>query len=399
MNSIKTVGQALSKNAAQIVLVVSVVLLLLAFLFGFSEPSLFFRAYLVAFVFWVGMGLGSLAILMLHHLSGGAWGAVLRRILEAGARTLPWLTIIGLPLYFSIPTLFVWARPEAAANPLLQHKAPFLNIPFFIARTVAYFVIWNLLVWLMVRLGRVHDADPTPRNLNRLRRAGAIGLVIFGVTVTFAVIDWVMSLEPEWYSTIFGAMVATGGVLAGFAFVILVFVILARHAPLNTVSSPQVLNDLGNLLLSFLMLWAYLAFSQYLLIWSGNLTEEIPWYIKRLNGGWEWYALLIVVMDFVMPFVLLILRPVKRHGWLLGIVALLLVLTRWLEVTWLIVPAFEPSPVLTWQDLLVTLGMSGAYLALFKFELGRRPLVDPSDSNLKTAEEWARKAQAAARGA
>lgn len=398
MNFVKTVRQSFSKHGAQIVLVLSAALLLFSFVLGFFGPELFFRAYLVSFVFWVGMGLGSLAILMLHHLSGGAWGAALLRILEADARTLPWLTIIGLPLYLSIPTLFVWARPEAAANPLLQQKAAYLNQPFFIARTIAYFVIWNGLVWLMARLGRERDADPTPRNQNRLRRAGAIGLVVFGVTVTFAAIDWIMSLEPEWYSTIFAAMVAIGGILASFAFVILLFVILARRAPLNAVSSPQLLNDLGNLLLSFVMMWAYLAFSQYLLIWSGNLTEEIPWYIKRLNGGWEWYAVFIGLMYFVLPFVLLIIRQVKRHGRLLGVVALLLVLTRWLEVNWLIVPVFEPSPVFTLPDLLVTLGMSGVYLVLLKRELGKRPLLDPADSNLETAQEWAHKAETATRG-
>ncbi len=398
MKRIKYLVQTVIDHAEQIALFGGGALLGLALALAFFFPALFFRAYLVAFVFWLGIGLGCLAMLMLHHLSGGVWGAVLLRILEAGTRTLPWLTLIGLPLYLSIPTLFVWARPEAQADPLLQHKALYLNLPFFIARTILYFIIWNGMALWFDRRSRERDANPTPRNQDRLRRAGALGLVIFGLTVTFAAIDWIMSLEPDWYSTIFAAMVAVGGVLESFAFAIFVFVWLARRAPLASVSSPQLSNDLGNLLLAFVMLWAYLAFSQYLLIWMGNLSEEIPWYIKRLNGGWEFLALIVGMFYFALPFALLLLRAVKRHAWLLGLVALTLVITRWVEVVWLIIPAFEPTLVITWLDVIATFGIGGVYLAVFERELRKRPLVDPADAQLKQAEKWARDARAAPRG-
>ncbi len=199
MKRIKYLVQTVIDHAEQIALFGGGALLGLALALAFFFPALFFRAYLVAFVFWLGIGLGCLAMLMLHHLSGGVWGAVLLRILEAGTRTLPWLTLIGLPLYLSIPTLFVWARPEAQADPLLQHKALYLNLPFFIARTILYFIIWNGMALWFDRRSRERDANPTPRNQDRLRRAGALGLVIFGLTVTFAAIDWIMSLEPDWY--------------------------------------------------------------------------------------------------------------------------------------------------------------------------------------------------------
>ncbi len=397
MSNSSSLFQTIWRNAERVALFGGAVLLLISFALAFLVPALFFRAYLVAFVFWLGMALGCLAILMLHHLSGGAWGAVLLRILEAGARTLPWLTLIGLPLYLSIPTLFVWARPEGQADPLIQAKAAYLNVPFFVARTIAYFVIWNVLVYVMDRWSRLRDETGDMRYTDRLRRGGAIGLVIFGLTVTFGAIDWIMSLEPEWYSTIFGAMVAIGGVLACFAFVILTFTWLARKPPLSSVSSPQLLNDLGNLLLAFVMMWAYLAFSQYLLIWAGNLRQEVTWYVLRLNNGWQFLAILIGVLYFLLPFALLIIREVKRHVWLLGFVTLILVITRWVEVYWLIIPAFEPTLTLNLLDVIATLGMGGVWLALFARELHKRPLLAPSDQKLGEAEEWAQAGRAAPR--
>ncbi len=397
MQHIRNFIQFVSRHAARIALFGGGALLLLSFVVAFIFPALFFRAYLVAFVFWLGIGLGCLVILMLYHLASGAWGAVLVRILEAGARTLPWLTLLGLPLYLSIPTLFVWAQPEMQSDPLTQHQAPYLNIPFFIARTILYFAIWNGMAFLFNRWSRELEENPTPLKRDRLRRAGALGLVIFGITVTFAAIDWIMSLEPAWYSTIFAAIVAMGGVLSSFAFVILVFVILARRPPLSSVSSPQLLNDLGNVLLAFVMTWAYLAFSQYLLIWMGNLAAEIPYYLKRMNGGWQIIMLVVGLLYFVLPFGLLIFRSVKRHTWLLGLVALMLVLTRWLEVVWLIVPVFEPTLVITWLDVITTLGMGGVYLALFARELHKRPLLIEANKHIQEAEEWTRETRAAPR--
>lgn len=389
MNQIRELFGKIKVNARRIALFGGAALLLLAYGLAFWYPALFFRAYLVAFVFWLSLALGCLTILMLHHLAKGAWGASLLRILEAGARTLPWLTLMGVPLYLSIPTLFVWARPEVVNSaPLLQHKALYLNVPFFIARTVFYFAVWNALVFIFERWTRRREQTGDPRYTDKLRRMGALGLVIFGLTVTFAAMDWIMSIEPEWYSTIFAAMVAVGGMLAGFAFAVLVITLLSRRPPLSQVSSPQLFNDFGNLLIAFVMLWAYLAFSQYLLMWLGNLSEEIPWYVHRLRGGWENVALLIGIFYFVLPFMFLIMREVKRNVWTLAFVSAVLVVTRWLEVYWLIVPTFDPTFSLNLLDGLVVFGMGGVWLAVFARELGRRSLLAPMEPKLVEAAEW-----------
>lgn len=381
----------IKRNARRIALWGGIALLVLSYALAFFYPAQFFRAYLVGFVFWLSLALGCLTLLMLHHLAKGAWGASILRILEAGARTIPWLTLIGLPLYFSIPTLFVWARPEAvSANPLLQHKAIYLNVPFFVGRTIFYFAVWNGLVFLFDRWSRERDATDNPRYTDKMRRVGAVGLVVLGLTTTFAAIDWFMSLEPEWYSTIFAATVVAGGVLAALAFAILVMALLSRRPPISEIASPQLFNDLGNFLITFVMLWAYLAFSQYLLIWIGNLRPEIPWYLHRINGGWEFVALAIGLLYFALPFTFLIFRDVKRSTWLLAIVAAVLVATRWLDGLWLIAPTFEATFTITLLDVSVTFGMGGVWLALFARELSKRPLLAPTEPKLEEAREWAR---------
>lgn len=365
-----------------------VALLLAVFALAFLFPAAFFRAYLVAFVFWLGLALGCLAILMLHHMSGGRWGAVMLRILEAGSRTMAALTVLGLPLYLGIPTLFAWANPAERAL-LAPSKDVYLNLPFFIARTILYFVIWNGLVYVMNRWSAARDAAGDPRYNERLRRGGAVGIVIFGLTVTFAAIDWLMSLEPDWYSTIYAAMVAIGGVLSGFALAVLVTALQSRKEPLSQVVTPALLNDLGSLLLAFVMLWGYLTFSQLLLIWMGNLVEEIPWYLKRLNGGWDLLAILVGVFYFVLPFALLIVARIKRNAWTLAAIAGMLVVTRYLEVYWLIMPVFSPVLTVNVIDVLAVVGMGAVWLTLFAYELRKAPLVSTADPALTTARRGA----------
>lgn len=388
--------QRLTDNAGRIALLGGGALLIVSYVLAFFFPALFFRAYLVAYIFWLGIALGCLAILMLHHMSGGMWGAALLRILEAGARTLPALTVIGMPLYLSIPWLFSWAHPQVVqSDPSVAQKVLYLNIPFFVARTVLYFVIWNALSYFLNRWSAERDRTGDPRHSDKLRRWGAFGEVIFGLTVTFAAIDWIMSLEPDWYSTIFPAMVALGGVLSGFAFAVLVFALLTRRATNSGVAYSQLLNDLGSLLLAFVMLWAYLSFSQYLLIWIANLTEEIPWYLLRTRGGWDTMALVVGLGYFVLPFALLIIRSVKRHAGWLAIIAALLVAARWIEVMWLVVPVFEPSFSLNLLDVITELGMGGVWIAVFAHELAKRPLLAPTERKLVEAQQWSSKAHAA----
>ncbi len=359
-----------------------IVLLVLSYALAFVMTAEFFRAYLVAFIFWLGLGLGCLAILMLHHMSGGRWGAVMLRVLEAGSRTLPALTILGLPLYLSLPWLYVWAQPEGASELEPMGKGLYLSPPFFIARTILYFVVWNVLAYLMNRWAREREATRDPRYNDRLRRGGAIGLAIFGVTVTFAAIDWLMSLDPFWYSSIFGAVVAVGGVLSAFAFAVLVTALYSRRPPLSEVVTPRLFNDFGSLMLAFVMMWAYLSFSQYLLIWMGNIVEEIPWYLERTDGGWQFLAMLVGVFYFILPFSLLLIRWVKRNVVLLAAIAAMLVATRYVEVYWLVMPAFSPVFTIGILDVLAVLGMGGVWLAIFQIELAKAPLVATTDPAL-----------------
>ncbi|MCE7984382.1 MAG: hypothetical protein DYG89_24680 [Caldilinea sp. CFX5] len=364
--------------------------ILLCLLGLFVDPAQFFRSYLFAYLFWLSMALGCLAIVMMHYLTGGDWGLVLRRPMEAGALTLPLLAILFVPLLFGLRTLYPWAQPAVvAADELLQHKQPYLNIPFFLVRAVIYFMAWcGLAFWL--RRGSIRlDQTGDPWLVKRLQKVSAGGLALFGLTVTFALIDWLMSLEPHWYSTIYGAMVATGAVLQAFAFGIIVVCLLAERPPLAAVVTPRVFNDLGSLLFAFVMLWAYMAFSQFLLIWAGNLPEEIPWYVRRLAGGWQWVALAIVLFHFALPFVLLLSREVKRNARLVLGIAVLVVVTRLLDTFWLVAPDFGERGPLHWLDIATVIAIGGLWYALFRWLLARQPLLPVHNPRLEELEEEA----------
>ncbi len=241
------------------------------------SPQPFFRAYLVAYVFWIGIPVGCLALLMLHHLVGGRWGFMIQRLLEAGVQTLPLMAWLFIPLLFGLADLYPWARPEVvAADPLLQQKAAYLNVPFFITRAAAYFAIWILLGRLLTTWSLEQDRTANDTLTQKLQRLSGPGLVLYGLTVTFSAIDWMMSLEPKWSSTIFGMIFMVSYGLAALAFAIVAAHLVRDQAPLTQVISADRFHDLGNLLLALVMFWAYLNFSQFLLIWSENLAEEIP---------------------------------------------------------------------------------------------------------------------------
>jgi len=351
-----------------------------------AAPAQFFRSYLVAYLFWSGICLGSLAILMLHHLTGGAWGLLIRRPLEAATRTMPLVAVLVVPILVGIPQLYVWSHTASvAADPLLQHKRAYLNVPFFIARTAAYFIIWLALTSLMNRWSREQDRTGAPTLARRLYNISGPGLVIYGLTVTFASIDWVMSLEPDWFSTIYSLLFMVGQVLAALAFVIALLAILVARSPLVVLAAPQHMGDLGNLLLTFVVLWAYMAYSQFLIIWSGNLTDEIPWYVRRLAGGWEWIAVGLIVFHFAVPFFALLSREVKRRAGVLSSLAGALLVMRFVDLYWTVDPAFDAGVRVHWLDLAAAVGIGGVWLAMFVRELEARPLVPSHDPGLSDA--------------
>lgn len=340
---------------------------------GFFDALRFFRSYLFAYVFWLCFPLGSLAILMMHHLVGGAWGRVIRGLLETATRTLPLTALLFVPLFFGLQSLYPWARPELlAADPLLQHKAGYLNVPFFIARTILYLGLWSAIAYLLNRWSRLQDTDPAAGK--RLRRLSGPGLLLYFLTMTFAAIDWIMSIEPHWYSSIYGVIWIVNQGLAGFAFAVLMLSWLADKDPFVNVLHRDHFQDLGNLLLAFVMLWAYMNFSQYLIIWSANITEEIPWYLVRTRGGLSWIPPVLIVFHFAVPFVLLLMRDIKRNPNALLWVAAAILLMRVVDTFWLVMPAFhQPTTTPHWLDLTLFIGIGGIWLGFFFQQLGKRP--------------------------
>jgi hypothetical protein len=348
-------------------------------------------SYLVGWVFWTGIAVGCLALAMLHQLSGGQWGVVIRRPLEAAVRTLPLLLVLFVPLALGVADIYEWARPELVEHDhVLQHKQAYLNVPFFLGRVAVYFAIWIGLGTLLVRWSDAQDRSGDPEIQHKLRTLCGPGLALYALTVSFAAVDWVMSLDPHWFSMIFGILTIGGQGLGALAFIVATLVLLARYAPLRDVVEPGHLHDLGKLMLAFVMLWAYFAFSQFLIIWSGNLAEEIPWYLRRLEGGWKWMGLAIALLHFALPFALLLSRDLKRRSNRLVGVALLVVLMRMVDTIWMIAPEFHGEMhvsaalgVLT--DLLALAGLGGLWVWWYLGRLRQRPLLPLHDPNVDAA--------------
>jgi hypothetical protein len=349
------------------------------------QPDQFFRAYLIGFMAWLGVTLGSMAILMLRHLTKGAWGMVIRRILGAAMRCSPLMAVLFLPLLFGIRRLYIWARPlDAIADKHLREHLQeitktYLTVNGFVVRAIIYFAIWNLLSYFLTKWSAEQDRPQGRDNSSRFKALSGPGLILYGFTITFAAIDWVMSLDPSWISTIFGLSFLIGQVLSALCFAIVVERILYRYKPMSELLKPEQVHDHGKFMLAFIMVWAYFAFSQWLIIWAGNLPEEITWYMRRLNGGWGYVGLFLVVFHFAVPFIFLISRPFKRDisrlVWLAGWIMLM----RCVDLFWIIEPNFSVTFNLTWLDIAVPIAIGGLWLAYFFRNLSLMPLVPAYD--------------------
>jgi hypothetical protein len=342
-----------------------------------SNHQQFLRSYLAGFLFWLAIAVGCLALLMLYHLVGGSWGFVIQRILEAGSRTLPLLALLLVPILFGLRVLYIWARPEdVAADTLLQHKNIYLNIPFFLARMVLYFGLWVALAMLYNRWSRQHDGSGDGSWIDRAERLAGPGLIIYAVTISFAAVDLIMSLEPVWFSTAFGLMVICGQGVATFSFVIIALSLASGRKPLAGFVTEQHFHDLGNLLLAFVILWTYIAFAQFLIIWAGNLPDEISWYVTRLSGGWRIWALALLIFHFLVPFFLLLMRDIKKKAPRIVGVAGLLLAAHWAEMVWLVEPSFPPNRFhIHWMDVAAPIGIGGIWISLFVSQLKKRALL------------------------
>ena len=358
----------------------------------FVNAEQFYRSWLFGFLFWTSLAIGCLSISLIHNLTGGLWGLVIRRLLEAGARTLPYLAVLFLPVAFGLSHLYPWARPEVvAADPLIQVKTPYLNVPFFLVRAVFYFGVWFLLAHLQARWADELDrGGHYLKTSRRLRGLGGAGLLLMGLTVTFSAVDWGMSLNPHWFSTVYGVLFMVGQALSAMAFVIVCVARLGGEAPLSAVLRKEQVHDLGKLMLAFVMLWAYISFTQFLIIWAGNLPEEVPFYIHRLAAGWQYLALALVLLHFALPFAVLLSRDLKRNAGLLATVAGLVLAGRVVDLYWLIGPDLAghhgPGPAGLhphWMDLAALVGIGGAWLFLFGRELRARPLLPAGEPEVK----------------
>ena len=350
-------------------------------------PEQFFPSWLTAFLFWTGLSLGCFALLLLHHIFGAGWGFAIQRILEAG--TQPFAVMAGFfgVLIAGLPKLYKWARPEiVATDEILQNKAAYLNTGFFIGRAVLYFALWIGVAWLVRKWSRQMDEGGSPLLSERLSNFGAPGLLIYGLTATFAAVDWGMSLDPHWFSTMFGLIFIAGQVLSALALCVLVLRALGNNEPLASVARPAQYHDLGNLMLAFTMIWAYLSFSQFLIIWSGNLPETIIWYHERSHGGWQNFALLLFVFAFAVPFALLLSRLTKRRIQTLAVVAALILAMRLGDIFWVVAPTFSHQRIsVHWLDFAAVIGMGGMWLAVFARHLKSAPLIPTGDPRAERA--------------
>ncbi len=354
----------------------------IAVILAFVQPQQFFRAYLLNYMDWLGVALGSMAILMLRHLTKGGWGMIIRRILGAAMRTLPLMAVLFIPVILGMPYLYKWDNAaEVAKSEHLRHiTSTYLTPSGFIIRAIIYIGIWNLLCYLLTRWSRQQDTPPVRDNSNRFKALSGPGLILYAFTISFAAIDWIMSIDPSWISTIYGLVILIGQLLTAMCFAVVVERILYRYEPMSVLLKPEHVHDHGKFILTFIMVWAYFSYSQWLIIWAGNLPEEITWYMRRLHGGWGYVGLVLVVFGFAGPFILLLSRPFKRDITRLVWLAVWLLFIRYVDLFWIIEPNFSQTFQVTIADLVLPAAIGGLWMWYFTRNLSAIPLVPAYDA-------------------
>jgi hypothetical protein len=340
----------------------------------------FANSWLFAWFFWLGIALGGLALTMLHHLTGGDWGLAIRRECEAAALTLPLLAIGFIPIALSTVHLFPWGdMARVTGDRVLEHQHVWFNPKWFAIRGAIYFAIWCTLAWLLCSESMQFEKSDDFAVVKKMRKVSAFGIVAFMVTVTLAAIDWIMSREPHFYSSIIGFMVAIGMVLSALTFVTALLAVLDDESEMLHFLTPPRLNDIGNLILTLIILWAYMSFAQFLIIWMGNINTETPWYIHRGLGvdssGWKYIAALLLAFHFFIPFMLLLSRTLKRHLPFLTALATFILILRVIDVNWLIAPSAPKGARVNWVSIPLLLGIGGIWFFVFVGQLRRRPLL------------------------
>jgi hypothetical protein len=371
------------------------------------DPAQFFRAYFAAYIFWLGIGLGGMAVVMLYHLTGGAWGFVIRRILEAQMNTVPLLALLFVPIGFGVRHLYLWAQPAVvAADSKLQEQQFYLNPQFFLWRSAGYLALWIVFALLVNRHSKRQDRTGDARLPWKLQRISEVGLVLYGTSLHFAAFDWIETLHPKFHSTIFPLLVAAGQVLSAQAFALLVLARVGQRTSVREFLSTRALNDLGNVLLTFLILWAYMVWFQFMLIWIGNQPSGVLWYAPRMRGVWQWLTWVLFIGQFAVPLFLLLFRSMKCNPTSLASIAGLVLVMQLLFNYYQVLPAFDARRFAShWMDFLTPIGIGGIWLSYFCWQLQRRPIVvlhDPSRESalhlLHIDEEEALREEALAHG-
>jgi hypothetical protein len=366
-------------------LMVGIIFSVIAVIGGFLQPQVFFRGYLTSYMAWLGLTLGSMAILMMRHLTGGGWGMVIRRIMGAAMRCAPLMAVLFVPILLGVHRLYIWAQPleNVEDKKLREHLVwishSYLNVTGFVIRAIIYLAIWNVLSYFLTKWSSENDRAPI-NNIAKFKALSGPGLILYGFTLTFASIDWVMSLDPTWISTIYGLIFLAGQGLSAVCFAVVMERMLVRYKPMSEWLKPSFVHDHGKLMLTFIMLWAYFAFSQRLIIWAGDLPEEISWYLKRLNGGWGAFGLILALFHFAVPFAILLSRPFKRDVTRLVWLAAWMILMRYVDLIWIVEPNFSRTISVTWADIVLPIAMGGIWLWFFFRNLNSMPLLPIYDS-------------------
>jgi hypothetical protein len=362
---------------------------LIAAIFGaVTSPDKFYQSYLMAYLLVLGLTLGSLGLLMLQHLTGGNWGIIIRRPLEAAAQNIWLVFLMFVPVVLGMNSLYrAWLDPELRkADPLSPLQQWYLTSSAFLIRAVIYFAIWFALMWIFNRWSQRQDVDRDDRGLRRsFKLLAGPGIILYVVAMTFASIDWAMSLSPHWASTIYGFIFVAGQAVSSMSLMIAVVVLLSGSEPFAGILQQRHLHDLGKLLFAFNMLWAYFDFSQLLIIWSGNLPEEITFYRTRLSGGWGVVAVTVLVFEFAVPFLLLLSEDVKRNPRVISTIALWMIFMRLVDIFWTTRPELSARVLPTWLDIVVPAALIGLWVGFFARNLKQRPLLPLGDPKLAEA--------------
>ncbi|MFZ1685486.1 MAG: hypothetical protein WAU88_15320 [Candidatus Zixiibacteriota bacterium] len=368
-------------------LIVAVVGLALSAVGYVVDSEQFFFAYLTAFTFWMTLSLGSLFFVMLHHLVGATWSVVIRRLAESLMATIPYMAILFIPVLLGVHHLYHWSHPEVvAADPLLMKKSAFLNIPFFVIRAIIYFFVWSALAHLLYKNSIKQDTAPSTELTQKLKTISAPGMILFALTSTLAGFDWLMSLEPHWYSTIFGVYFFAGGLVGAISLMTVMAAFVQSRGVLRGTITVEHYHDLGKLMFAFIIFWTYIGFSQYFLIWYGNIPEETIWYLQRWEGGWKTISMIILFGHFAIPFTLLNFRSAKRTLTPLVIMGVWIIVMHWFDHYWMVLPTHLPKGAsISWIEIVATFGIGGVFFWAFWTRFSSTAMVPVGDPKLRAS--------------